>query len=96
MANRGYSVVQPQALQSATEDQARGESPEHHEKRARYYAEAKGWKVEEVYDPKKECRIKRELSSRVPLDRFQIAIENRPESGRHECFQKVDAGAKLR
>jgi site-specific DNA recombinase len=36
-------------LRVSTEDQARGESPEHHEKRARYYAEAKGWKVCEVY-----------------------------------------------
>lgn len=34
----------------STEDQARGESPEHHEKRARFYAEAKGWKVAELYD----------------------------------------------
>ena len=34
----------------STEDQARGEAPEHHEKRARLYAEAKGWKVREVYD----------------------------------------------
>src|SRR3989475_1172641 len=33
----------------STEDQARGESPEHHEKRARAYAEAKAWKVREVY-----------------------------------------------
>lgn len=33
----------------STEDQARGESPEHHEKRARYYAEAKGWKVTTTY-----------------------------------------------
>lgn len=33
----------------STEDQARGESPEHHEKRARYYAEAKGWTVATVY-----------------------------------------------
>ena len=33
----------------STEDQARGESPEHHEKRARYYAEAKGWNIREVY-----------------------------------------------
>ena len=32
-----------------TEDQARDESPEHHEKRARYYAESKGWEVKEVY-----------------------------------------------
>jgi len=31
------------------EDQAKGDSPEHHEKRARFYAESKGWEVKEVY-----------------------------------------------
>lgn len=36
-------------IRVSTEDQARGESPEHHEKRARMYAEAKGWEVKEVY-----------------------------------------------
>ncbi len=36
-------------IRVSTEDQARGESPEHHEKRARYYAESKGWTVREVY-----------------------------------------------
>ena len=36
-------------IRVSTEDQARGESPEHHEKRARHYAEAKGWDVREVY-----------------------------------------------
>jgi site-specific DNA recombinase len=36
-------------LRVSTEDQAKGESPEHHEKRARAYAEAKGWNVVEVY-----------------------------------------------
>lgn len=36
-------------LRVSTEDQVRGESPEHHEKRARAYAEAKGWDVEEVF-----------------------------------------------
>ena len=36
-------------IRVSTEDQARGESPEHHEKRARYYAEAKDWNVVEVY-----------------------------------------------
>jgi len=36
-------------IRVSTEDQARGESPEHHEKRARLYAEAKGWNVQEVY-----------------------------------------------
>lgn len=37
-------------IRVSTEDQAQGESPEHHEKRARYYAESKGWKVREVYN----------------------------------------------
>jgi site-specific DNA recombinase len=36
----------------STEDQARGESPEHHEQRARYYAEAKEWHVVELYELK--------------------------------------------
>jgi site-specific DNA recombinase len=33
----------------STEDQAKGDSPEHHEGRGRYYADAKEWKVVEVY-----------------------------------------------
>lgn len=36
-------------IRVSTEDQVRGESPEHHERRARLYAEAKGWTVVEVY-----------------------------------------------
>jgi len=36
-------------IRVSTEDQARGESPEHHERRARMYAEAKGWEVLRVY-----------------------------------------------
>jgi site-specific DNA recombinase len=36
-------------IRVSTEDQVKGESPEHHEKRARHYAEAKGWDVREVY-----------------------------------------------
>lgn len=36
-------------IRVSTEDQAKGESPEHHEKRARLYAEAKGWEVRTVY-----------------------------------------------
>ena len=36
-------------IRVSTEDQARGESPEHHEKRARHYAEAKGWDIKQVY-----------------------------------------------
>ncbi len=37
-------------IRVSTEDQAKGESPDHHERRARLYAEAKGWIVREVYD----------------------------------------------
>ena len=37
-------------IRVSTEDQAKGESPQHHEHRARLYAESKGWKVREVYD----------------------------------------------
>lgn len=36
-------------IRVSTEDQARGESPEHHEKRARLYAESKGWDIVTVY-----------------------------------------------
>ena len=36
-------------IRVSTQDQAEGDSPEHHEKRARLYAEAKGWQVETVY-----------------------------------------------
>lgn len=36
-------------IRVSTEDQARGDSPEHHEQRARFYAESKGWQVREVY-----------------------------------------------
>ncbi len=36
-------------IRVSTEDQARGESPEHHEKRACLYAESKDWQVKEVY-----------------------------------------------
>jgi site-specific DNA recombinase len=37
-------------IRVSTDDQARGESPQHHEQRARNYAAAKGWAVAEVYD----------------------------------------------
>ncbi len=36
-------------IRVSTEDQARGDSPEHHEKRARLYAEAQEYTVREVY-----------------------------------------------
>lgn len=36
-------------IRVSTDDQARGESPEHHEKRAKSYAESKDWDVVEVY-----------------------------------------------
>jgi site-specific DNA recombinase len=37
-------------IRVSTEDQARGESPEHHELRAREYAKFNEWTVKEVYD----------------------------------------------
>jgi len=37
-------------IRVSTEDQAKGESPEHHEERARSYAKSRGWTVAEVYD----------------------------------------------
>ena len=37
-------------IRVSTEDQAKGESPEHHERRARYYAESKGWNVATVFN----------------------------------------------
>src|ERR1043166_526527 len=37
-------------IRVSTEDQAKGESPEHHEERARAYAKSRGWLVKEVYD----------------------------------------------
>lgn len=37
-------------IRVSTEDQAKGESPEHHLERARAYAKSKGWNVREVYD----------------------------------------------
>lgn len=37
-------------IRVSTEDQAHGDSPKHHETRARHYAAAKGWEVREVYD----------------------------------------------
>ncbi|OJW83528.1 MAG: hypothetical protein BGO69_08645 [Bacteroidetes bacterium 46-16] len=36
-------------IRVSTEDQAKGDSPEHHEQRARLYAASKGWEVKEVY-----------------------------------------------
>ena len=36
-------------LRVSTEDQVKGESPEHHLARAQAYAEAKDWKVVEIY-----------------------------------------------
>lgn len=37
-------------IRVSTEDQARGESPKHHEERARLYAASRGWTVVELYD----------------------------------------------
>ena len=37
-------------LRVSTEDQAQGESPEHHEHRGKAYAEFKNWKIVETYN----------------------------------------------
>src|SRR5580698_9211990 len=37
-------------IRVSTEDQAQGDSPEHHEERARQYAKSRGWDVKEVYN----------------------------------------------
>lgn len=37
-------------IRVSTEDQVKGESPEHHERRARYYAESKGWNVVSIFN----------------------------------------------
>jgi site-specific DNA recombinase len=37
-------------IRVSTEDQAQGDSPQHHEARARHYAAAKDWAVKEVYN----------------------------------------------
>src|SRR5437762_12845779 len=37
-------------IRVSTEDQAKGESPQHHEARAREYSKFNGWNVREVYD----------------------------------------------
>ena len=37
-------------IRVSTEDQAKSESPEHHEERARAYAATRGWQVKEVYN----------------------------------------------
>lgn len=37
-------------IRVSTDEQAQGDSPKHHELRARAYAESKGWQVIEVYD----------------------------------------------
>jgi len=37
-------------IRVSTEDQAQGDSPAHHEDRARSYAKSRGWEVKEVYD----------------------------------------------
>ncbi len=37
-------------IRVSTEDQAQGDSPAHHEDRARSYAKSRGWEVKEIYD----------------------------------------------
>lgn len=53
MKTNGINIAAPKPvgiwIRVSTEDQVKGESPEHHEYRARAYAEMKGWQVREVY-----------------------------------------------
>ena len=37
-------------IRVSTEDQAQGDSPAHHEDRARSYAKSRGWEVKEIYN----------------------------------------------
>lgn len=57
-------------IRVSTEDQVRGESPETHERRARAYAEAKGWNVVEVYrlDAISGKTVKERPETKVMLD----------------------------
>jgi len=51
LPNMGKTNTKPVGIwiRVSTEDQARGDSPEHHERRAQAYAESKDWQVKEVY-----------------------------------------------
>ena len=46
------SIAKPVGIwiRVSTEDQAQGESPEHHRERAKAYIASKGWNVKEIYD----------------------------------------------
>jgi site-specific DNA recombinase len=46
--NNGKSKPLGTLIRVSTKEQAKVESPEHHEKRVRFYAESKGWELEEV------------------------------------------------
>lgn len=49
-----FSIAEPKRagiwIRVSTEDQAHGDSPEHHRIRAEHYCAAKGWQVVEIYD----------------------------------------------
>jgi hypothetical protein len=70
-------------IRVSTEDQAKGESPEHHEKRVRFYAESKGWMVKEVEDVILPCFAEQDLSELadyeaiVRMGRYPRAIVRR-------------------
>ena len=52
--NSSSSIALPKSvgiwIRVSTEDQANGDSPEHHRVRAEHYAASKGWQVKELYD----------------------------------------------
>lgn len=68
-------------IRVSTEDQVRGESPETHERRARLYAEAKGWNVVEVYrldamsgKAVRDCMPCSQLHSESPLSAYPVGL----------------------
>ena len=70
-------------IRVSTEDQVRGESPETHERRARLYAEAKGWTEAEVYrldavsgkTVKEHPEAKRMLEAKLDVMKQEISNE---------------------
>ena len=55
-------------IRVSTEDQAKGESPEHHERRARFYAEVKRLESQRSLPPRSRKRKIRKGPSRSPAD----------------------------
>jgi hypothetical protein len=72
-------------IRVSTEDQARGESPDHHEKRARHYAEAKAWKVREL-----------DLSGVAGKSVMECAATKRMRNVQRPCSDAISSRLSLR